>query len=254
MQRFLPPFGKLIAAGLLAAALALAGCAQNADGQRQGLFDFASSGNDENLSEEERQLREDAEVFNETVAGGAATNALLFGGLCVAAALLGGGDNMGQCAIMAGIGAAYGAVDGYLVAKRQEAARRQVREIDLVTEEIQEKNVKLRKLVETSQRVVAENRERLQEIRIKVAKNEVREEMLEEESRRLQSNIGVMDSTIAQLEKERDNYYQVAEQLEGDGRDTRQLEAEIRDMNHQIAALERERDALEEIDRAVRIG
>lgn len=254
MPRFLPPFGKLVAAGLIAAAIALAGCAQNADGQRQGLFDFPSSGGDGNLSEEERQLREDAEVFNETVAGGAVTHGLLFGGLCVAAALLGGNDNMGQCAVMAGIGAAYGAVDGYLVAKRQEAARQQVREIDLVTEEIQEKNVSLRKLVETSRKVVAENRERLQDVRLKVAKNEVREEMLEEERRRLQSNVDVMNGTIAQLEKERDNYYQVAEQLEGDGRDTRQLEAEIRDMNQQIVALERERDALEEIDRAVRIG
>ena len=123
-----------------------------------------------------------------------------------------------------------------------------------MTEEIQEKNVRLQRLVNTSRRVVEQNRERLEEVRIKVARNEVREEMLQEEQEKLRDNIKVMNQTLAQLEDERDKYYEVADELARDGRDTAQLEAEIRNMNRQIAALERERDALEELDRAVRIG
>ncbi|WP_416896963.1 MAG: hypothetical protein ACMVY4_15810 [Minwuia sp.] len=249
---------RVLAVAVVAFPVLLGGCQTTGDSDGGGsLFDFGgSSSDDPNLTPEERALREDAEVFNETVFGGAATGAVIAGGLCALGALLGnnGGNALGRCAIMAGVGGAIGAIDGYMVAKRQEAARKQVREIDLVTEEIEAKNVKLRRLVDSSRRVVDQNRQRLEEVRIKVAANAAREDELRREKDRLEANIDVMDDTLENLRDERDNYEEVVRELRAGGQNTAQLEAQIGEMNQQIAALERERNELEAINRAVRIG
>jgi len=241
-----------MALGFLALALILNGCASGDTGDRP--FDFLAGDENAKLTPEERRLRDDAAEFNETVAGGAATGALLLGGLCMVGVLLNGGDGLGQCAIRAGVGAAIGAVDGYLVAKRQEAARQRVREIDLVTKELEDKNVKLQQLVDSSRRVVEQNRTRIQDVQLKVAQKKMRQEQLVQEQAQLQSNIDLMNQTIANLTRERDNYQQVAGQLGRDGRNTAALEKQIRTMEQQIAALQVERDELEKIKRAVRLG
>ncbi|WP_417513565.1 hypothetical protein [Minwuia sp.] len=248
--------GRGVAVGLLSLSVLVGGCATNGDTGQSNPFDFlaSDSADNPNLTPEERALRKDAEIFNETVFGGAATGAALLGGLCVVGALLGNNNSLGRCAVLAGVGAAVGAVDGYLVAKRQEAARKQVREIDLVTQEMEEKNVKLRRLVATSKKVVEQNRERIRDVQIKVAQNQARQDELRIEKERLESNIDVMDETIASLKKERENYQDVADDLTNEGRNTTALRQEISEMNQQIAALERERNELEQINRAVRIG
>ncbi len=233
--------------------LVLSGCAGNRDSGGNP-FDFLASEDDENLTPEERRLRDQAAVFNETVFGGAVAGAALLGGLCFLGALFNNGQGLAECAVRAGIGAAIGAVDGYLIAKRQEAADRQVAEIDLVTRELEQKNRDLERLVATSKRVVDQNRERIRDVQLKVAQKKVRFEQLEFERQHLQSNIDQMNGTISNLIRERDNYREVAQQLGNEGRDTSALQTQIREMETRIAQLEQERNELENIKRAMRVG
>jgi uncharacterized protein YhaN len=242
-------YGRVPAIAFLSVALALAGCQTAGDSGRTTLF-----GSSEPLTPAEQEMRNDADVFNETVFGGAATGAALGGLLCALSLLSGGKNNAAVCATAIGVGAALGAVDGYMVATRQEAARRQVREIDVVTEDIEQSNARLRKLVASSQKVVEQNRERINEVKLKVAQNQARAEELTREQARLDDNIAVMSNTLDSLRDERDAYVEVAGELGAQGQDTAKLRAQVVEMNRQIAALEKERDALEEINRASKIG
>ena len=236
---------------LLALPLLLGGCAATGDGTWSNPFERTSSPAPRDPTPEEREMQEDAKVFRNTVLGGAAT----VGGALFLGCLLGRGTGEWKdCAAVGGVGAAIGAVDGYLVAKRQEASRRRVREIDLITEEIEEKNAGIRKLVASSRKVVEQNRERIGEVKLKIARNEVREEVLAEEKGRLESNIVVMDRTIENLTKDKNAYRTLADRMEGEGRDVSRLRENVESMELRIAELEEQRDELEEINRAVRIG
>lgn len=243
-------FGRALAFAVLSATLVLTGCQTAGDSGQTTLF-----GGSEPLTPAEQAMREDADVFNETVFGGAATGAALGGVFCAMSLLLGSNKNgIATCAAAIGVGAAIGAVDGYMVATRQEAARRQVREIDLVTQDIEQSNARLRKLVASSQKVVEQNRERINEVKIKVAQNQARAEELTREQARLDDNIAVMSDTLENLRDERDGYVEVAGELASEGQDTSRLREQVREMNRQIEALESERDTLENINRASKIG
>lgn len=236
---------------LLAPLLLLGGCATTGDGTWSNPLDRILSPAPRDPTPEEREMQEDAKIFRNTVLGGAAT----VGGALFLDCLLGRGtDEWKDCAVVGGVGAVVGAIDGYLTAKRQEASRRKVREIDLITEEIEEKNAGIRKLVASSRKVVEQNRERIGEVKLKVARNEVREEVLAEEKGRLESNIALMDRTIENLAKDRETYRTLADELEGEGRDVARLRENVESMELRIAELEEQRDELEEINRAVRIG
>ncbi|MDA0704487.1 MAG: hypothetical protein O3A96_14815 [Proteobacteria bacterium] len=243
-------FGRVLAFAFLSAALVAAGCQTAGDSGRSTLF-----GDSAPLTPAEQQMRNDADVFNETVFGGAVAGMAMGGLFCAMSLLLGSNqNNMAVCATAIGVGAALGAIDGYMVATRQEAARRQVREIDVVTEDIEQSNAKLRKLVASSQKVVEQNRERINEVTLKVAQNQARAEELTLEQARLDDNIAVMSGTLENLREERDGYVEVAGELASQGQDTTRLRAQLVEMNRQIAALEQERDALENINRASKIG
>ena len=236
---------------LLAPPLLLGGCTAAGDGTWSNPFEKIFSPAPRDPTPEEREMQEDAKIFRNTVLGGAAT----VGAVVFLDCLLGRGTGEWKdCAAIGGVGAVVGAIDGYLTAKRQEASRRKVREIDLITEEIEEKNAGIRKLVESSRKVVEQNRERIGEVKLKIARNEVREEVLAEEKGRLEANIAVMDRTIENLTKDKETYRTLADKLEGEGRDVALLRENVESMEHRIAELEEQRDELEEINRAVRIG
>ena len=208
---------------------------------------------DENLSAEERQMREDSNVFAKTVLGGTLT----IGALAALACALEHGfdeDNLGKCATHAAIGGVVGAIDGYRKAKIDEASRIKVREIDLVTQEIEERNAAAQRMLDSSRKVVEQNRERISELKQQVAQNEAQEELLAEEQKRLQANIDVMNRSIKTLEQDRNTYQALAQELETEGQDVADLRSRVESMDLQIAALEQERNALEEINQTVRIG
>ena len=236
---------------LLALPLLLGGCAANGDGAWSNPLERIFSPAPRDPTPEEQEMQEDAKIFRNTVLGGAATVGVVVLLDCLSRQ---GADEWKGCAAIGGFGAVVGAIDGYLTAKRQEASRRKVREIDLITEEIEEKNAGIRKLVASSRKVVEQNRERIGEVKLKIARNEVREEVLAEEKGRLESNIALMDRTIENLTKDRETYRALADKLEGEGRDVARLRENVEGMEIRIAELEEQRDELEEINRAVRIG
>src|SRR3546814_2014430 len=81
------------------------------------------------LTPAEQQLRDDADQFNETMLGGAATGAVIG---AVLGALLGAASGKGEdiargALIGAAAGGVLGGVDGYVTAKAQENSNNQVR-------------------------------------------------------------------------------------------------------------------------------
>jgi chromosome segregation ATPase len=109
-------------------------------------------------------------------------------------------------------------------------------------------------MLDSSRKVVEQNRERISELQKQVAQNEVSEEQLAEEQKRLQANIDVMNRSIKNIEQDKQTYQALADQLEKEGQDVAGLRSQVESMNLQIAALEQERNALEEINQTVRIG
>ena len=235
-----------------AVALLLVGCQTTGDSIASNPLALLTPQETLELSPEEKQLREDAATFRNTVFGGALT----FGGVTALACILSGkAEKPGDCLAPAVVGGLIGAIDGYRTAKKQEAARKQVREIDLITMEIEERNANIQEMVASARKVVAQNRERINETKLQIAQQAVAEEFLKEEQKRLQSNIHVISRTIETLKKEKATYDVLAQQLaEGGGDDVEGLRSQVESMGLQIAALEMERDALEEINQTTRIG
>jgi hypothetical protein len=243
-------------AATLALSIMLQACiGSGADSDSSGGFSLFDSSSDEELTPEERALREEADVFNETVFGGAATGALLLGGLCVASALLGGGNNMGRCAILAGVGAAAGALDGYLIAKRQESSRTKVREIDLVTQDVEADNRKIEQVNDRARRVRDQNLERIREAEAKRRSQQISAEQLATERRRLQSNIDFLQDTIDKLEERRNKYHEAAQSLSAQGSgSTAELQTKIEEQTRKIQTLKQMKRDLEKANEVKRIG
>ena len=249
--------------GILVAALSLllAGCGSAVDTGEPNAIAVLPSDEPSDLTPEEKQLRDDAYLFEKTVLGGAIVTAgpvaltcILSDGLPDFSNLDSALEKLEDCAAPTLVAGVVGAFDGYRTAKQQEAARKKVQEIDLITKEIEEKNAGIRKMVKSSRKVVEQNRERVNEAKLQVAKQEIQEEQLAEEQKRLQSNIAVMDRTIEHLKEDRTTYLALADQLEQDGQVVAGLRSEVETMGLQIAALEVERDALEDLNQTVRIG
>lgn len=248
---------RLGMAAVLALSIVLQACAGGrTDSDSSSGFSLFESSSDENLTPEERALREEADVFNETVFGGAATGALVLGGLCVAAALLGGNsESIARCAVLAGVGAAAGALDGYLVAKRQEASRTKVREIDLIVKDVEADNRKIEKVNAQAQRVRDQNLERIREAEAKRRSQQISAEQLATERQRLQGNIAFLQETIEKLEARRDQYREAAQRLSAEGSgSTKELQAKIDEQTQRIENLKQMKRDLEQANEVKRIG
>ena len=200
-----------------------------------------SDGGGASLSPEERTLRQEAQVFNETVLGGAAAGAAIGGLTCMLF-----GSSLGDCATEAAIGAAVGGIAGYVTASKQQAANEQVRATDIVTRDLHAENERLASLVATARRVLEENRASNEELRARIANNEAEAGEIDAQRRRIQSNVEVLNGVIANLNEKRSQYTEVAGNLDDEGEDTAALRKEVREMSEQIDLLVDYRTALEE--------
>lgn len=226
---------------------------QNADSGSGGFSLFNSAAEDD-LTPEERALREEADVFNETVFGGAATGAAILGGLCVLSGLL-NNQNLSRCLVAAGVGAAFGALDGYLVAKRQEASRKGVREIDLVTQDVEKDNQTIEQVNARAREVRDQNIDRIRDAEEKRRNQQISAEQLAQERERLRDNIDFLQETITKLEKRRDQYEDAARELGSEGKgDTDELHARIDEQTRRIEALKKMKEDLERANEVKRIG
>ncbi len=238
-----PKWWRQAMALLLAGSMALSGCATKPGTSSGADSGDSSSGSsaikDPELAADEAALQEDANLFNSTVAGGAALGA----GVGILAGVLIGAttgriDNMVRYGIAGGLaGGVLGGVDGYMTATAQEASRKRIRQIDVITRDVQKDNENSEKLIESSKRFVESADRRIQEINTEVATKQTSIESARAERAQIEKSRNLMADRLADLKKKRDGYQQASAKLQGQ-EDTSALDAEIRRLNEQVATLE----------------
>ena len=193
------------------------------------------------LTDDERALREQSQVFDKTVLGGAAVGAGIGGITCMLF-----GQSVEDCVPEMVAGAAVGAAGGYLVAAKQKAASEQVRQTDIVTRDVVADNEKIARSVSLARNVLNENRAAVKALKERIATNESEAGEIEAIQARLRSNIEILNTTIGKLNERKQMYVDALASLASEGEDTTALRVQVREMEDQIAQLVQYRSALEE--------
>lgn len=222
-----------------------AGCANDGRGAGAQIGDLF--GEDEaNLTPAERRLREDSRVFNETILGGVAVGALA--GAAVGALLgaaLGGGRGAAKGAIAGGVlGGVAGGLDGWRVALKQEAARKQVREIDLATEQVLAENRRMQQSIDNMDQVLSQSRRSVRGARTGYRQGKVTADEVRAVENRARNNAQYASQTIEGQENRLDEIRQQRSALQQEGQNTRAMDRQIADMERKLENARRERDAL----------
>jgi hypothetical protein len=250
---------RKVMGAVLASSILLSGCMGT--GPDSGSFSMAGlfgTGQKQALTPAEQRLREDANTFNKTVLGGVAYNAMVGAALGAIVGYLHSGGDLRQTAIYSGAGVAaggvYGLIDGYRTATKQEAARRQVHEVEVMTDKVMEENRQIEQSIQTAQAVVAENTSKIAEVEQKLQNQEITQAQAQAELQGYRSNIAELDKLIAGLQKRQDEYKQVADSIRQEGEDTSTLDAQIAESAQRLAQLQSERDLLAQSLEVTRIG
>ena len=193
------------------------------------------------LTDDERALREQSQVFDKTVLGGAAVGAGIGGITCMLF-----GQSVEDCVPEMVAGAAVGAAGGYLVAAKQKAASEQVRQTDIVTRDVVADNEKIARSVSLARNVLNENRAAVKALKERIATNKSEAGEIEAIQARLRSNIEILNTTIGKLNERKQMYVDALASLASEGEDTTALRVQVREMEDQIAQLVQYRSALEE--------
>lgn len=192
------------------------------------------------LTADEELLRTQSDSFvAENVAGGAVTGAavgcLLLGILSIAA-----NNNASSagtaCAIGAGVGAVVGGVDGYMNAKEAQYKANETAMMASMADDVRADNQKLAEMIETSSRVVENDRRRLQELSQKVTSKEITLEQARSEASVIRSNSEQIESILDEARKKRELYEDARGKL--DTNNTAELDSEIDRLNTEISRLE----------------
>lgn len=207
-----------------------AGCATSEGGGGPNVSGiFGSADATIPVSAAEQQLREDNRVFNKTILGGAATGAVA--GILVGAvlgAMTGKAENIAYGAAAGGVvGGIGGALDGWRVAKKQEAARQQIREIDLVTREVEAENARIAQSIRNVDLVIADTQRSLRSARSAYQRGEASIEEVRAQERRAERNIKQMDELIGNMDERNQDYAEIAEALRKEGEESKKLDRDI---------------------------
>lgn len=234
--------GRALLVLSLTASLLCSGCAS----QPQTLSESTSpSGSNQPLSPDEQQIRDDANVFNQTVVQGSLVGA----GLGILAGVLIGAttgrvDNMVKYGVVGGVtGGVLGGVDGYMVAKRQEAGNNRVRMIQAMTRDVERDTERVQSTVASSTRVLEDSKQQLTDVQAQVAAKQADVAEAESVRKRVEQNRDVMAATLKALKKRRDNYQEASAETGGD---TTELDAQIAHLNDEISKLEQNVAAMNE--------
>lgn len=170
------------AALAVAAMLALSACASThgADGQP--------------LTPAQRELREQNERFNETIATGAVVGALVLG---ILGAVVAGRDNRAAgAAVGAATGAAVGAAAGHYLAKRNQRYASREQAAMARTDAAQREAADLAATARASEQVTAENRAKLARLEAQVRAGQATAAQLAAQRRTAQQDLDLMESAI----------------------------------------------------------
>jgi hypothetical protein len=221
---------------LLACSMAISACASNHGPGSESMQTLDP--NAPPMTADEEQLRKEANTFNTTVVEGS----LLGAGLGILAGVLIGAttgrvENMVKYGAVGGVtGGLLGGVDGYMVAKQQEAGNSRIRMIQAMTRDVEADNEKLHALVESSNRILEDSKRQLTDINQEVEMKTANLAEARAAKSRVEQNRNVMQASLDSLKKRRDTYQKASAQTGGD---TRELDAQIQRLNQQIVELER---------------
>lgn len=239
---------RRLTAWTVAAALTLSGC------QTTNWGDLQQSAAP--LTPAEQQLRDEANAFNETVAGGVVTGAVigaLLGALL--AANSGKRSNIAQGALVgAAAGGILGGVDGYITAKARENANSQVRMLNAMAEDVRKDNEKLARLIASANSVLDDSKKRLGEIKAEVEAKKITLAQAEEERARIEQNGRLMSSAADTARRKQEQYRDARNKMAAQGGSTAGMDAEIARLEGQIRALEANVDALNSSLEVTRVG
>jgi len=199
-----------------------------------------NSANNANLTPEERRLREQAEDFNTTVVEGAIVGALAG---AILGALLSSNNRAQGAAIGAGAGAAIGAGSGYYVAKQKEQFANEQARLDSMITEVKADNNRLEAFIQTTNTVVAKNREELNAMQVAVKNGTKKRADMQALLVRAEGNRDAIQVAIANLKENRAEYLNASNQMRVDAGNTVDVgpyDAEIARLDGQIQVLERE--------------
>lgn len=206
----------------------------------------SSDCDDPKLSVSERQICTDDDTFNETILSAAQTG--FMNSMAQSLPSLIGcafGGHFGNCAAVV---APYvvtttiaTTIDGYVVAKQQEASRQKIRAIDLATNDVRSKNEHLQQSVEAARTMVDESKSHLDQIDAQVQSGEMSLQEAQAEREHIVHNREHLDKMISGLEKQRSEYQQAAGQM---NQQSPNFDSQIQEMNDEIEQLKQQRDVL----------
>lgn len=193
------------------------------------------------LTPDEVALREQSASFvAQNVFEGAVVNAAIG---CVLGAILvysltGEGDDAAVgCGVGGAAGAVYGGVDGYVTAKRTQAAENELAAIRAMTADVRSENEKLARLVESSQRVAENDRLRVDALKARIDAKQITLEQARAEAKLVRENTAQIDQVVAEARERRDNYVEARAKL-APSANTQELDSEIATLNGEITELE----------------
>ena len=146
------------------------------------------------------------------------------------------------CAIGAAGGAVVGGVDGYMKAKEAQTKANDTAMTAAMAEDVRADNEKLAEMVETSRRVVENDRRRLDDIARKVDSKILTLEQARAEAAVIRNNSQQIETILQEAREKRDTYQDARSRVGGG--DTAQLDAEIGRLNGEISQLETQLSAV----------
>jgi chromosome segregation ATPase len=177
------------------------------------------------------------------VEGGAILGGLVGAGTAAIACVVIKGANPLMCAAGGlGVGLFAGGVTGYVVAKKQQAAREQIREIDGVTADIRQQNQSIRGELANAQRISGNGQKRLAEINAAARAGTINADQARTERQQIEQDSTKLEALINQRQKEVDNFRGAGQEL---NENSRGYSHELAEMQRNVTALRQQKDALD---------
>lgn len=228
---------KPVAIGL-AAAIFLSGCVTANDYSQ--------------MTPAERKMREQADVYNQTVVEGVILGCLLAAGVGAAAS----SNNRGQGALIGcGVGAVVGGGAGAYIANKQEQYATREQQQDAMIADVRADNERLAGLIGTTRQVIADDKSRIDRIDSDLAAGKITLAQAKTKMAVVDDNTAYLDNTLAELRKRQQTYADAAAQTKtGSAKQNAAMEVEVAKLEAQIAQLQAERDALVQRRKVSRVG
>lgn len=232
LRRLAPNVAIKPLACAMVVALGLAACSTTGGG-------FGAD--DSNLTPAQRELRQEAERFNQTVLEGALTGAVIGG---IAGALLADDDPLAGAAIGAGAGAAVGAGAGYFVASQNEQYANEEQRLDAQIAAAQEDVARYERIVLSTERVVNEYRQRIARLDSQYTAGQVTAAEYRNQVAGVQTDLDAIQSLIDENSNIVEAYETEIASLRQQGRSSSELAAARTEMIQERQALENQYNEL----------